>query len=136
MKVSTETKKKEAIKRLKAIGIIQDTINQFTTYDVPSVSENPYGFIYWPSDTQRKLIKNFEQDYNSLVYLCNYCETEFGRLLNLFYVSDHESEWDMDNNDIKNGYAFVYCANLDVPEFSEFGSIAFEPVNGGVKRIG
>lgn len=136
MNIPTEIKKKEAIKRLKAIDIVNVVINQFANDLTVNVSENPYGFLFYPNEEQRKTIKDFERNYNGLVYLCNYCETEFGRLLNLFYVSDHQPEWGMDNQGIKDGYAFVYCANLDAPELSEFGSIAFQSINGGVKRIG
>ncbi len=136
MKITRETKKIEAIKRLRAIGIIEDAIEQFIEDDVVMSSENPYGFLYWLNDEQKELVKEFEEEYNALVYLASYCNTEFGQLLALFYVSDYEEEWSMDNEDIADGYAMTYCINLDCPDFNEFGSIAFAPVNGGVKRIG
>ena len=136
MKITREIKKAEAIKRLNTIGIIEDAISQFEHEDVVMVSENPYGFLYWLNEDQKKLVKEFEEEYDGLVYLANYCTTEFGRLLSLFYVSDYGEEWNMDNEDMESGYAMVYCINLDCPDFSEFGSIAFEAINGGVKRIG
>lgn len=136
MKVTREEKKIEAIKRLKAMNIIEDAIKQFIENDTVMVSENPYGFLYWLDDDQKKLVKEFEEEYNGLVYLANLCNTEFGRLLSLFYVSDHKEEWEMDNADIADGYAMVYCINLDWADGTEFGSIAFKSVNGGIKRIG
>lgn len=136
MKITREIKKAEAIKRLRAIGIIGDAISQFKHEDTVMVSENPYGFLYWLNDDQKQLVKEFEEEYNALVYLANFCTTEFGQLLSLLYVSDYEEEWSMDNADLSDGYAMTYCINLDCPDFSEFGSIAFRPINGGIKRIG
>ena len=136
MKISRETKKAEAIKRMKAMEIIPEAIRQFEEDDLVNVSENPYGMLFWANDEYKKLIAEFEDEYNALVYLANYCNTNFGRLLSLFYVSDYKEEWEMDNDDIAEGYACVYCINIDCPDFSEFGSIAFAPTNGGVKRIG
>lgn len=136
MKISREEKKIEAIKRLKAMGIIDDAINQFKEEDTVMVSENPFGFLYWANGKQKNVIKQFESKHNALVYLCNYCPTEIGKFLSLFYVSDHKEEWEMDNADITDGYAMVYCANLNWPDGSEFGTIAFKSINGGVKRIG
>ena len=136
MKVTAEVKKAEAVDRLRRMDIIEDAIIQFYEDGTVMVSENPYGFLYELNKDQKQLVKEFEAECNALVYLVNYCNTEFGGLLSLFYVSDHEEEWDMDNEDIESGYAMVYCINIDCPDFSEFGSIAFRPVNGGVKRIG
>ena len=136
MNITREIKKQEAIERLKTIGIIAEAIDQFIEDDVVMVSENPYGFLYTLDDEHKKLVDAFEKEYDGLVYLANYCETEFGRLLSLFYVNDYEEEWEMENNDITDGYSCVYCINLDCPDFSEFGTIAFRAVKGGVKRIG
>ena len=136
MKISRETKKEEAIYRMKLMDIIPDAIKQFEEENTVMVSENPFGFLYWLNDDQKKLVADFEAEYDSLVYLANLCNTEFGRLLSLFYVSDHKNEWKMDMDDIKDGYAMVYCINLDDPYSSEFGTIAFQSINGGIKRIG
>ena len=136
MKITREIKKAEAIKRLKVMNIIEDAINQFIEDDIVMVSDNPFGMLYWLNDNYKQLVKEFEEEYNGLVYIANYCVTEFGRLLSLFYVSDYDEEWEMDNADVEEGYAMVYCINLDCPDFSEFGSIAYESINGGIKRIG
>lgn len=136
MNTSILTKKMEAIERLKAMHIIPDAIYQFIDDDIVMVSENPFGFLYHLNDEQKKLVADFENEYNALVYLANLCNTEFGRLLALCYISDHPDEWKMDNEDIADGYAMTYCINLDCPDCSEFGSIAFQSINGGIKRIG
>ena len=98
MKIPRETKKEEAIYRMKLMNIIPDAIKQFEEENTVMVSENPFGFLYWLNDDQKKLVADFEAEYDSLVYLANLCNTEFGRLLSLFYVSDHKNEWKMDLN--------------------------------------
>lgn len=136
MNITRETKKIEALKRLEAMHIIPNAIHQFVNDNTVMVSENPFGFLYWLNDEQKKLVADFESEYNALVYLTNLCNTEFGQLLSLFYVSNYKEEWEMDNADLADGYALVYCINLDAPDLSEFGSIAFKSINGGIKRIG
>lgn len=136
MNISMEVKKAEAVDRLRRMDIIDDAIIQFYEEGTVMVSENPYGFLYELNDEQKKLVKEFEAEYNGLVYLANLCNTEFGELLSLFYVSDYEEEWDMDNEGIEEKYAMVYCINIDCPDFSEFGEIVIESINGGIKRIG
>ena len=136
MNVSREEKKIEALGRMMSMGIIPDAVKQFDEDDIVMVSENPLGMLYWLNDEQKKLVADFEAEYNALVYLCNTCVTEFGRLFAMLYVSDHKDEWSMDREDIKDGYAIANVVNLDWPEGSDMGSIAFRSVNGGIKRIG
>ena len=136
MKISKVVKKAEAVDRMRRMDIIEDAIIQFHEEDTVMVSENPFGFLFWLNAEQKKLVKEFEEEYNGLVYLANLCNTEFGKLLSLFYVSDHEEEWDMENEDIESGYAMVYCINMTYPDLSEFGTISFQSVNGGIRRNG
>ena len=49
-------------------------------------------------------------------------------------MSDYQDEWEMENEDLKDHYAFVYVVNHDMPDFSEFGSIAWKGIGGGVLR--
>ena len=78
MNIPRETKKAEAIKRLNAISIIDDAINQFISDDTVMVSENPFGALYWLNDAQREIVSNFETEHNALVYLTSHCNTECG----------------------------------------------------------
>ncbi len=47
MKISREEKKTEAIKRMKAWGIFDQTIKQFEKNNLVSISEPPFGAFYW-----------------------------------------------------------------------------------------
>lgn len=135
MKVSKENKKKEAMQRMKALGIYSESIKQFEQGMV-SYSEPPMGANYWLDDEQKAIIKEFEEEYDALVYFGMRSYTEFGKLDSFLYISDDEEEWFMDNADIQEGYAVAYVYNHDVPEYSEIGSIAVRERFGGLVRVG
>lgn len=135
MKVSKENKKKEALQRMKALGIYSESIKQFERGMV-SYSEPPMGANYWLDDEQKAIIKEFEEEYDALVYFGMRSYTEFGKLDSFLYISDDEEEWFMDNADIQEGYAVAYVYNHDVPEYSEIGSIAVRERFGGLVRVG
>lgn len=81
-----------------------------------------------------KMVREFEEKYNALVYHAVHSYTEFGELLSLLYVSDYEEEWPIDHEDIPYGVVMTYTINLDEPMFSEFGSICVKPAAGGLLR--
>ena len=81
-------------------------------------------------------IQEFEKRYNGLVYLVLVSHTVFGTLCDFFYVSDERHEWADDTEDLKEGYQYVYCYNMDDDMCSEIGEIGFkdDPVCGGIYR--
>lgn len=127
-------KKEEAIKRMKAMGIIKDAIKQFEEDDIVMISEPPLGGLYWLDEKQKGMVAEFEKEYNALVYLVVRSYTNIGVMDSIFYVSNYEEEWFMDNADIEENYACVYVVNHDMPECSEFGTIAWKNVGGGILR--
>lgn len=136
MNVSRLEKKQEAIKRMEVLDIYAETIRQFEMEGLISYSEPPLGANYWLTDEQRKIVREFEEEYNALVYFATISNTEFGTLTSFLYVSDYPEEWKMDNADLKNGYVYAYVYNHDVPEYSEIGLIRVQPRFGGIIRIG
>lgn len=135
MNVLREDKKVEAIKRMRAMKLFPDAIKQFAEDDVVMVSEPPFGGLYWLNDEQKKMVQDFENEWNALVYLVVRSFTNLGTMDSFFYVSDHKSEWNMDEADIKENYACVYVVNHDAPDCSEFGTIAWKNVGGGILRV-
>ena len=51
-------------------------------------------------------------------------------------VCMYPEESDMNEEDLKDGYAFSYVLNVDAPDCSEFGTICVKPTFGGLRRIG
>lgn len=134
MNVPLENKKAEAIARMQVLGIFQPTIKQFEDGQV-SCSEPPVGANYWLDEDQQKIAKEFEEEHNSLVYFAIRSYTEFGMMDSFLYVSDYAEEWEMDREDITNGYVYAYVYNYDIPEYSEIGSIGVEERFGGLVRV-
>ena len=135
MKISREIKKAEAIDRMNRLGIFPETIKQFKNEDLVSYSE-PTGANYWLDEEQKEIVKKFEEEYNALVYFATRSYTDFGKLDSFLYISDYDEEWEMDNDDIAEGYACAYVYNYDIPEYSEIGGIAVRERFGGLVRIG
>lgn len=123
----------EAIERMKILKLHKNVINEFKEGTL-NMSENG-GFLYWIEDEMLTKIRDVEGRYNIVVYHAIHDYTDFGEILTLMYVSDDEEEWEMDRDDLTNGYPCAYVINLDDDYCSEFGSVQVVPQIGGLKRI-
>ncbi len=126
--------RKEAIKRMKALGISKKAIEALEQRDQIAVSVAG-NISFMIKDTIRDMIKQYEQKNNAYVYHCIYCETEFGILYNLLYVSKYEDDWEYDLEDLKNGVASARVINESAPDLSDSGDIGIKPLFGTLKRI-
>ena len=130
-------KKAEAIKRMKALKLFAPCIKAFKDRDEVQLSEMTGGLYEFSRETELTAkVKEFEAEYNTLVYHVIHTFTQFGELYNFLYVSDHEDEWEMDNDDIKDNYVMCYVWNKDDDWCSEFGTIAVRQKFGGLVRVG
>lgn len=136
-KVTREKKKEEAIKRMKVLGLFKPCVKAFEKYDELQLTE-PTGGLYEFNDNAElnAKIKEFEEEYNALVYHVIHTYTQFGELYNFLYVSDYEEEWEYDNEDVKAGYAVAYVWNKTDEWMSELGGIAVRERFGGLVRVG
>lgn len=135
MNVSMEIKKTEAINRMKALDLYKSYIKAFEDRDEIFMSEMTGGVYEFSENTALvDKIKEFETEHNALVYHVIRTVTQFGELYTFLYVSDYKEEWDMDNEDIKDGYALAYVWNKDDEWCSEFGSIGVKGYCGGIIR--
>ncbi len=126
-----EEQKSEAIKRLRML---------FADEVVPTAYEN--GTVYLcdppggnlipiPSEMMDE-IRSFEREHDALVYLVIGDSWSYSYL----YVSRYKEEWEMDVDDLGEGYPLAYVENIGDPECSEFGSIRIAPNgNGGFVRL-
>lgn len=138
-----EFKKKldEAILRMKKLNLFDTIISGFEKdqsllqYSEPT----PLGGILYSVKNNpewEKMVKEFEEKNNALVYHVIHSYTELGELLDLLYVSDNEEEWEYDLEDLENWCALSYCINLTDDMCSEYGTIAIKPAAGGLIRVG
>lgn len=135
MNVSMEIKKAEAIKRMKALDLYKPYITLFTKENKIFLSEMTGGVYEFDDDNELNAkVRVFEEEYNAMVYHVIRTMTQFGELYNFLYVSDYEDEWEMDNDDIADGYAMAYVWNKTDEWCSEFGSIGVQGKFGGIVR--
>ena len=135
MKVSREIKKLKAIERMEDFGLYKPYINSFVKRDEIFLTEPTGGVYEFTSNTELyKRIKEFEEEYNALVYHVIHTFTDFGELYNFLYVSDYKDEWYMDDYDAKHGQSYAYVWNVDDELCSESGTIGVKNKFGGLVR--
>lgn len=138
MNISIEEKKVEAIDRMIRLGIYGPTIVQFKNDGLVSISEPPVGAFYWAEGEDLERIKQFEVEYNALVYVVIRSYTTIGKMDCYLFVGDHIEEWGMDRASLAapTDGVFAYVFNHDAPDCSEFGDIGVEhTIAAGLKRI-
>lgn len=132
-----EKTRTEAISRLEKLGLCKAVIDDFKSGILNASEQEPIpGALYHLSDEEKSIVEEIEKKYGGMVYHCIRCNTEFGELFNMLYVSKYEEEWEMDNDGLEEGYVFAYVKNLSESLFSEFGTIVVEQANGGLVRVG
>ena len=137
MNVSMEIKKTEALNRMKTLQLFTPCIKAFEKRNEVQLSEMTGGLYEFSGDEELiAKVKAFEEEYNALVYHVIHTYTQFGELYSFLYVSDHQDEWEYDNEDIKENYTMAYVWNKDDEWCSEFGSIAVRQKFGGLVRVG
>lgn len=136
MKVSIEEKKKEAIARMKKLGIFHETIRQFKYDGYISISEPPFGAFYWAEGEDLQHIRDFEEKYNALVYVVVRSYTSIGKMDIYLYVSDNQEKWPDDRKLINEMEPYAYIYNHDTPDYSEFGYTSLRrSVAAGLLRV-
>ncbi len=130
--------KHEAHARLQAMGIFHKAVQEFMEKGLLNRSETCLGSLYWLSDEERQLVKNWEQETGNMVYHVVKAGSEAGELgvmYSFLYVGKDMGEWLIDREDIseKTPWTYTYCHTY--PDFSEPGRIGVEYRFGGVVRV-
>lgn len=125
--------KQEAMERMKQLRLYPNIIKEFAKEDIVNLSEHG-GMLYWLNADQKKIVREFEEKYNAVVYHVIHNNTEFGELYSLLYVSEYEKEWEDDKSDLTDGCPIAYVKNIDDDICSEFGSIGIRMQFGGLVR--
>ena len=133
----------ESIERLKILekkfGLLPTVRKEFEKDGTLYYAERSMlgGILYWVHNEDKyvEIVKKFEKEHNTKVYFCLLTYTEFGTLFDMFYVSSDKSVWEEDREELESGISLVYCENLDEEMFSEFGSISFKGMSGGIVRV-
>lgn len=136
MNISREKKKERALLYMKELGLFTPCIKAFDKHDEVQVSE-PWGGLYEIYDNEELVsaIKEFEERYNSLVYHVIHANVYGMEMYSFLCISDYEEDWYFDIPNIHDGLVFTYTWNKDVPMFSEYGSIGYRTMFGGLVRV-
>ena len=134
-KMSRASMMKEAKKRMKKMGILNEAIRQLDEGYV-NVSYGRWGALFWADDEVQKKIEEVEKRYDSVVYLVLHNNTEMGELYAMLMVTPYKEDWKYDDENINDGIAYAYVWNKSIEEFSESGSIGFKKVpSGSIIRV-
>jgi len=132
--MTREDMKIEAMKRMRKLGLFSQVIKEFKEDDMLNLSENG-GYLYWLDENQKKIVEDFEKKSGNVVYHVIRSFTYIGEMLSLLIVPKDEEDWEMDWEDIHDGYVFSYVVNLDEPMLSGYGTIAVQNRIGGLVRL-
>lgn len=121
--VSVEAKKAEALGRMKELGIYSRTIRQFAELDKISFSKPPLGAFFWIEGKDLERVREFERQFNALVFVVIRDFTANGIMDSYLFISDYPEEWPDDRRFLREGEATAYVYNHDAPDCSEVGSI-------------
>lgn len=127
---------KEAIRRMKKLGIHQPAIEQFQEDGTVTRSETKFGFHYWVEEPELEWIRTFEAEHNVLVYYVIRTEyVEVGTHDTYLYVENEREEWSMFDDNLPYMAIFGYVNNVTYPDYSEFGTIGIKvgPAGGLVR---
>ena len=127
--------KMEALERMQMLHLNEDAIKDFEENDKAWKSETDMGILYWLTEEEEKMVKEFEERTGGIVYhLIHNNYREIGECYSILYVSQHKEEWEMDRYDLNSYYPFVYVQNVTDESLSEFGAIGIRPANSGLVR--
>lgn len=127
----------EAIRRMRELDMFEPAIDMFSKERIVMISEPPFGALYELNDTQKEMVRKFEEESGGLVYTVIRSHTDFGTLDNLLFVSKYEEEWEWELEKTPESnmyYAFSYVVNHDCEWCSEYGTICIKKKFGGLRR--
>ena len=125
-----EKQKDEAVMRMQQMELREDIWLKFADDGVVTLCEN--GQCHPISKELEDDIRRFEQEHEATVFLAVRMSTTLGVLDALLFVGKYEEEWELEREDLEDGYAMTYTINHDYPDCSEMGSISFRVTDDGV----
>ena len=130
------TQKEVAIECMKSLRIYKPYVRKFEKDGTITLFERFGGYYIdeYEEPELLKKIKEFEAEYDSIVYAVTHEMFWFGECYSFLIVSKYEEEWNMTLKEAKQGYAFAYVWNKTNEICSEFGTIGVTSFGGGIAR--
>ena len=131
------TMKAEAVKYMGILKLDKRCIQAFKAKKQSVwMSSGPFGGLYEADDKLKNMIKDVEIEHDIIVYHVVDGFVMGMHCYSMLCVCKYPEEYEMNEEDLKDGYAFSYVLNVDAPDCSEFGTICVKPIFGGLRRIG
>lgn len=131
------TMKAEAVKCMGILKLDKRCIQAFKAKKQSVwMSSGPFGGLYEADDKLKNMIKDVETEHDIIVYHVVDRFVMGMHCYSMLCVCKYPEEYEMNEEDLKDGYAFSYVLNVDAPDCSEFGTICVKPTFGGLRRIG
>lgn len=131
------TMKAEAVKYMGILKLDKRCIQAFKAKKQSVwMSSGPFGGLYEADEKLKNMIKDVETEHDIIVYHVVENMVYGMRCYSMLCVCKYPEEYEMNEEDLKDGYAFSYVLNVDAPDCSEFGTICVKPTFGGLRRIG
>lgn len=129
-------KKKKAIEIMKKMDIYKPYIRGFEESNKICFFEQYGGYWAEQEPALYEKIKEFEKEYDCIVYAVTHELTEFGELFDFLIVTDDPDDWDdIVYSEGNRHMVYAYVWNKTDDFCSEFGSITIQSFGGGIKRI-
>lgn len=129
-------KKKKAIELMKKMDIYKPYIRGFEESNKICFFEQYGGYWAEQEPALYEKIKEFEKEYDCIVYAVTHELTEFGELFDFLIVTDDPDDWDdIVYSEGNRHMVYAYVWNNTDDFCSEFGSITIQSFGGGIKRI-
>lgn len=136
MNITMQQKKNKAIQIMQKLDIYTPYIRGFQEENQVYFFEAFGGFWAYQEPELMAKIKEFETQYNVLVYAVTHEYTDFGECYDFLYIPDDKSDWKYMLMPQKTMfYVSAYVWNKSDDMCSEFGTIGIRSFGGGIKRI-
>lgn len=131
------TMKAEAVKYMDILKLDKRCIQAFKAKKQSVwMSSGHFGGLYEADEKLKNMIKDVETEHDIIVYHVVENMIYGMHCYSMLCVCKYPEEYEMNEEGLKDGYAFSYVLNVDAPDCSEFGTICVKPTFGGLRRIG
>ncbi len=127
--------KKIAIEHMRALNIYRPYITEFRKNGTVTMFERFAGYYINETNGYTELesrIKEFERDYEAMVYAVTHEYLEFGECYTFLYVDKNDPNNLAIDNDLYYVYAYTWNKTMDC--CSEFGTVGLQSAFGGIIR--
>lgn len=129
--VSRSEMKEEAVRRMKSLSMLSDTIDKFKNGKL-QMSEN--GILFDLPDDILKEVKQHEDQFDEVIYHVIHSFSNIGETYECIFVSRYMDDWKWETDMMKKNIVYAYVINKTRPDCSEAGSIGIMNYHGALVR--